>query len=212
MVVARNGCCEWQIQVQRLQFRAKNSLFLPKTALEAVQNGQMKGNGGLQFRAKNSLFLPKTALEAVQNGQMKGNGGYTPQQLDFPVLKSPLGQPQSLGNTTRAKPSSRPFFFASHNSGSDLEQQAHQRFVHGAPAITPDPIHRVTTLVHVLLWPGSDLLLIYELLVASNAGDEILPEKREMQGQGLTRKGPILRRPWRAIWIIIVEQAELYRV
>ena len=30
------------------------------------------------FRAKNSLFLPKIALKSVQNGQRKGNGGYTP--------------------------------------------------------------------------------------------------------------------------------------
>ena len=30
----------------------------------------------LQFRAKISLFLPKTALEPAENGQMKGNSGY----------------------------------------------------------------------------------------------------------------------------------------
>ena len=32
----------------------------------------------LQFRAKNSHFWAKTALEHIQNGQTKGNGGYTP--------------------------------------------------------------------------------------------------------------------------------------
>ena len=32
----------------------------------------------LQFRAKNSHFWAKKALEPIQNGQMKGNGGYTP--------------------------------------------------------------------------------------------------------------------------------------
>ena len=32
----------------------------------------------LQFRAKNSHFWAKTALEPIQNGQTKGNGGYTP--------------------------------------------------------------------------------------------------------------------------------------
>ena len=30
----------------------------------------------LQFRAKISLFLPKTALEPVESGQMKGNSDY----------------------------------------------------------------------------------------------------------------------------------------
>ena len=32
----------------------------------------------LRFRAKNSLFLPKIALEPVENGETKGNGAYTP--------------------------------------------------------------------------------------------------------------------------------------
>ena len=32
----------------------------------------------LQFRAKNSHFWAKKALEHIQNGQTKGNGGYTP--------------------------------------------------------------------------------------------------------------------------------------
>ena len=32
----------------------------------------------LQFRAKNSHFWAKTALEPIQNGQTKGKGGYTP--------------------------------------------------------------------------------------------------------------------------------------
>ena len=31
-----------------------------------------------QFRAKNSHFGAKKALEHIQNGQTKGNGGYTP--------------------------------------------------------------------------------------------------------------------------------------
>ena len=31
----------------------------------------------LQFRAKNSHFWAKTALEHIQNGQTKGKGGYT---------------------------------------------------------------------------------------------------------------------------------------
>ena len=32
----------------------------------------------LQFRAKNSHFWAKKALEPIQDGQTKGNGGYTP--------------------------------------------------------------------------------------------------------------------------------------
>ena len=32
----------------------------------------------LQFRAKNSHFWAKKALEHIQNGQTKGKGGYTP--------------------------------------------------------------------------------------------------------------------------------------
>ena len=32
----------------------------------------------LQFRAKNSHFWAKKAVEHIQNGQTKGNGGYTP--------------------------------------------------------------------------------------------------------------------------------------
>ena len=31
----------------------------------------------LQLRAKNSYFWAKKALENIQNGQTKGNGGYT---------------------------------------------------------------------------------------------------------------------------------------
>ena len=32
----------------------------------------------LPFRAKNSHFWAKKALEPIQNGQTEGNGGYTP--------------------------------------------------------------------------------------------------------------------------------------
>ena len=38
-------------QFQKLQFRAKNSLFGAKTALEPIQDGQTKGNGGYNSRA-----------------------------------------------------------------------------------------------------------------------------------------------------------------
>ena len=38
-------------QFQKLQFRAKNSHFWAKKALEPIQNGQTKGNGGYTARA-----------------------------------------------------------------------------------------------------------------------------------------------------------------
>ena len=38
----------------------------------------------LQFRAKNSHFWAKKALEHIQNGQTKGNGGYTPRTARLP--------------------------------------------------------------------------------------------------------------------------------
>ena len=38
-------------QFQKLQCRAKNSHFWAKKALEHIQNGQMKGNGGYTSRA-----------------------------------------------------------------------------------------------------------------------------------------------------------------
>ena len=38
-------------QFQKLQFRAKNSHFWAKKALEHIQNGQAKGNGGYTARA-----------------------------------------------------------------------------------------------------------------------------------------------------------------
>ena len=45
----------------------------------------------LQFRAKISLFLPETALEPAENGQMKGNSGYSTHAARLPRAKGPLG-------------------------------------------------------------------------------------------------------------------------
>ena len=42
------------------------------------QPGTGFASGGSQFRAKTSHFWAKNALEHIQNGQTKGNGGYTP--------------------------------------------------------------------------------------------------------------------------------------
>ena len=43
----------------------------------------------LQFRAKISLSLPKTALERAENGQMKGNSGYSTHTTRFPCAEKP---------------------------------------------------------------------------------------------------------------------------
>ena len=43
----------------------------------------------LQFRAKISLFLPKTALEPAENGQMKGNSGYSTHAARLPRAERP---------------------------------------------------------------------------------------------------------------------------
>ena len=45
------GSASGQPQFQKLQFRAKNSHFWAKEALEPIQNGQTKGNGGCIPRA-----------------------------------------------------------------------------------------------------------------------------------------------------------------
>ena len=44
----------------------------------------------LQFRAKNSHFWTKTALEPIQNGQTRERAGALHVRLDFPVSTSPL--------------------------------------------------------------------------------------------------------------------------
>ena len=43
----------------------------------------------LQFRAKISLFLPKTTQEADENGQMKGNSGYYTHAARLPCAEGP---------------------------------------------------------------------------------------------------------------------------
>ena len=43
----------------------------------------------VQFRAKISLFLPKTALEAAENGQKKGNSGYSTHAARLPRAEGP---------------------------------------------------------------------------------------------------------------------------
>ena len=43
----------------------------------------------LQFRAKISLFLPKTALKPAENGQKKGNSGYSTHAARVPRAEAP---------------------------------------------------------------------------------------------------------------------------
>ena len=43
----------------------------------------------LQFRAKISQFLPKTAVEPAENGQMKGNSGYSIHAARLPRAEGP---------------------------------------------------------------------------------------------------------------------------
>ena len=43
----------------------------------------------LQFKAKISLFLLKTALEPAENGQVKGNSGYSTHEARLPLAKVP---------------------------------------------------------------------------------------------------------------------------
>ena len=43
----------------------------------------------LQFRAKISLFLPKTAQEPTKNGQKKGNSGYSTHAARLPRADGP---------------------------------------------------------------------------------------------------------------------------
>ena len=45
----------------------------------------------LQVRAKNSHSWAKKALEHIQNGQTKGNGGYTPRAARLPCVNELFG-------------------------------------------------------------------------------------------------------------------------
>ena len=70
----------------------------------------------LQFRAKISLFLPKTALEPAENGQMKGNGGYSTHAARLPRAEGPSGPSNSticsvnISRTAPKRPSKAPKF------------------------------------------------------------------------------------------------------
>ena len=55
------------------KYETKSQQWRPGTAVASA--GPPFQN--LQFRGKISLFLPKTALEPTENGQMKENSGYS---------------------------------------------------------------------------------------------------------------------------------------
>ena len=62
------------VKYNQLKFEQKTPRWRPGTVFASGGPQFQK----LQFRAKNSHFCAKKALEHIQNGQTKGNGGYTP--------------------------------------------------------------------------------------------------------------------------------------
>ena len=75
----QNSVAVLQIQVEfcwtmPIGVKYNHTKFEQKTQQWRPETGFQK----LQFRAKNSHFGAKKALEPIQNGQTKGNGGYPP--------------------------------------------------------------------------------------------------------------------------------------
>ena len=62
------------VKYNHTKFEQKTQRWRPGTGFASGRPQFQK----LQFRAKNSHFWAKKALEHIQNGQTKGNGGYTP--------------------------------------------------------------------------------------------------------------------------------------
>ena len=58
------------------KYEPETQWWRPGTRIASAKN--------LQFRAKISHFLPKTALEPAKNGQMKGNSGYSTHAARLP--------------------------------------------------------------------------------------------------------------------------------
>ena len=65
MGVRDNPAAQYEQEIQR---------WRPETAVASAGPRFQK----LQFGANISHFWAKTAIEPIQNGQMKGNGGYKP--------------------------------------------------------------------------------------------------------------------------------------
>ena len=62
------------VKYNHTKFESETKRWRPGTAFASGGPQFQK----LQFRAKNSRFWAKKALEHIQNGQTKGNGGYNP--------------------------------------------------------------------------------------------------------------------------------------
>ena len=73
------------VRDNRTKYEPKIQRWRPGTGVASA--GPPFGN--LPFRAKISLFLPKTALEPVENGQMKGNNGYSTHAARLPRAEGP---------------------------------------------------------------------------------------------------------------------------
>ena len=72
----RDNHTKYELETQR---------WLPGTGVASAGPPLQK----LQFRAKISLFLPKTALEPAENGRMKGNSGYSTHTARLPRAEGP---------------------------------------------------------------------------------------------------------------------------
>ena len=62
------------VKYNHIKFEQETQQWRPGTGFASGGPRTQK----LQFRAKNSHFWAKTALEPIQNGQTKGKCGYTP--------------------------------------------------------------------------------------------------------------------------------------
>ena len=62
------------VKYNHTKFEQETQRWRPRTGFASGRPQFQK----LHFTAKNSHFWAKKALEHIQNGQTKGNGGYTP--------------------------------------------------------------------------------------------------------------------------------------
>ena len=62
------------VKYNHTKFERETQLWQPGKGFASGRRQFQK----LQFRATNSHFRAKKALEHIQNGQTKGNGGYPP--------------------------------------------------------------------------------------------------------------------------------------
>ena len=74
------------VRENRTKYEPETTRWRPGTGVASA--GPLFQN--LQFRAKITLFLPKTALEPTKNGQMKGNSGYSTHAARLPRAEGPF--------------------------------------------------------------------------------------------------------------------------